>query len=169
QTVRVGLSTPRIEENIHRLLALRKARGQTYPKVRVGMVLIRENMHEAELFLKKWRGVADYVGLGGFSTRIGSVNLSEVGSSATHEKHPCAVPFRELNIWSDGKAVLCCEDWNEEHVTGDPNTQTLQEIWHGAILREARRLHSRLQGEQIALCARCNVWRKPSAGARLWV
>jgi MoaA/NifB/PqqE/SkfB family radical SAM enzyme len=169
QTVRVGLSTQRIEDNIHRLLALRKARGLAHPKIRVGMVLIRENIHEAEQFLKKWQGVADYVGLGGFSTRSGGVSQPEVESSGVHEKHPCAIPFRELNIWSDGKAVLCCEDWNEEHVVGDLNTQTLQEIWHGTVLREARRLHRQLQGEQLPLCAKCNSWRKPSAGARLWV
>jgi hypothetical protein len=169
QSVRVGLDTRQIEDNIHRLLARRKALRLRYPQVRVGMVLIPQNRHEAEAFLKKWTGVVEYVGLGGFSTRIGSREMQEETPLALHESHPCVLPFRELNIWSDGKAVLCCEDWNEEHVVGDLNTQTLRQIWRGAMLREVRRLHASLQGDQIALCARCNVWRKPSMTARLWV
>jgi hypothetical protein len=168
-SIRVGLDTAHIEDNIYRLLARRRALGLRYPKVRVGMVVIPQNRHEVAQFLSKWRGVADYVGCGGFSTRAGSRHFSEEpAASATPERHPCVLPFRELNVWSDGRAVLCCEDWNEEHVVGDLNTQTLQQIWRGAVLREARRLHARLEGDQIALCARCNAWRKPSAGARLW-
>ena len=169
QSVRVGLDTRQIEDNIHRLLARRKASGLRYPKVRVGMVLIPQNRHEAEAFLKKWAGVVEYVGLGGFSSRIGSREVQEEKLHDLQEPHPCVLPFRELNIWSDGKAVLCCEDWNEEHVVGDLNTQSLSEIWRGAVLRQARRLHARLQGDQIGICARCNAWRKPSPTARLWV
>ena len=169
QAVRVGLDTARIEDNIHRLLALRKARGLRHPKVRVGMVLIEQNRHEAAPFLAKWQGVADYVGCGGFSTRLGSRNFSEGEPSASAEKHPCVLPFRELNIWSDGKAVLCCEDWNEENVVGDLNTQTLEEIWRGTAMRHARRLHALLRGEEIPICSRCNAWRKPSSAARLWI
>jgi hypothetical protein len=175
QSVRVGLSTERIEDNIRRLLSLRKARGLTRPKVRVGMVLIPENRHEVGRFRDKWTGVADYVGFGWFSTRLGSIDLQEPGVDAGEtdgntppEKHPCLLPFRELNVWSDGKAVLCCEDWNEEYVVGDLRTQTLQEVWRGAVLRHVRRLHMQLKGDQIPLCAKCNAWKKPSVTARLW-
>jgi MoaA/NifB/PqqE/SkfB family radical SAM enzyme len=168
QSVRVGLDTRQIEDNIHRLLARRKALGLRYPKVRVGMVLIPQNRHEAKAFLDKWAGTVEHVGIGGFSTRVGSREMKEEIPAAGHDAHSCVLPFRELNIWSDGKAVLCCEDWNEEHVVGDLSKQTLREIWRGAVLREARRLHARLQGNQIAICARCNVWRKPTRGARLW-
>ncbi len=170
QAVRVGLDTLRIESNIHRLLARRKALGQHLPRIRAGMVLIPQNRHEADAFLRKWRGVVDYVGLGGFSTRLGSaqVDADEAADESVRESHPCVLPFKELSLWSDGKAVVCCEDWNEEHVVGDLNRQTLQEIWRGALLRKVRRLHSSGQGEKVAICAKCNMWRKPSRGARLW-
>jgi MoaA/NifB/PqqE/SkfB family radical SAM enzyme len=169
QRVRVGLDTRQIEDNIHRLMARRKALRLRYPRVRVGMVLIPQNRHEAGAFLDKWTGVVDHVGLSGFSTRVGSREVQEEAPSSKHEPHPCVLPFRELNVYSDGKAVLCCEDWNEELVVGDLNTQTLRQIWRGAVLREVRRLHAGLQGDRIALCARCNVWRKPSRAVRLWV
>jgi hypothetical protein len=128
QAVRVGLETPVIEDNIFRLLSRRKALGLRVPKIRVGMVLIKQNAHEGEAFLRKWQGIVDYVGLAGFSTRAGSSGLAAQPDVGTTEKHPCVLPFQDLNIWSDGKAVLCCEDWNEEHVVGDLNTQTLPQI-----------------------------------------
>lgn len=168
QAVRIGLVTHQIEDNIHRLLAQRKARRLNYPKIRVGMVLIPQNRHEGLAFLNKWRGVADQVGLGGFSSRLESVDAMPAANGTPHEVHPCLLPFRELNIWSDGKAVLCCEDWNEENLVGDLNIQSLKEIWHGVALRHARHLHKIGQGHRIPICSKCNIWRKPSAGARLW-
>jgi MoaA/NifB/PqqE/SkfB family radical SAM enzyme len=175
QAVRVGLDTRVIEDNIHRLIRRRNALGRRFPRIRVGMILIPQNRHEADAFMRKWRGVTEFVGLAGFSTRLGSMEggAAEAAgageAAAAPDPHPCVLPFRELHVWSDGKAVLCCEDWNEQHVVGDLNAQTLQEIWHGAVLREARRLHAAGQGDRLAICARCNAWRKPSLGARLWV
>lgn len=124
--------------------------------------------NKIDAMLKHRVGIVDYVGLAGFSTRAGSSGLAAQPDVGMTEKHPSVLPFQDLNIWSDGKAVLCCEDWNEEHVGGDLNTQTLPLIWRGAMLKDVRRLHTRLQGNQIDLCAKCNAWRKLSRGARLW-
>lgn len=167
QSIRVGLDTMKIEDNIRRLLSARKARRSRFPLVRVGMVVIPQNAHEINSFLQKWRGVADYVGFGGFSTRLDSVGAAE-RSDADSTITSCCLPFRELNIWADGRAVLCCEDWNEEYAVGDLTTQTLQDIWHGEALRSARSLHMRGLGRNISICAKCNIWRKPSKGAVLW-
>jgi len=172
QAVRVGLKTDVIEDNIRRLLAARKARGASYPLVRVGMVLIPQNAHEATPFVEKWTGKVDFVGFGGFSNRAGS--LGGFGDASKWDQNHgarascCVLPFRELDIWSDGKAVLCCEDWNEEHVVGDLRQQTLREIWHGPELARARRLHARGRGDGIPICAKCNLWRPVQPGMKLW-
>lgn len=166
EAVRVGLKTERIEHNIHQLLARREARGRTYPKLLVGMVVIPQNRHETDLFVKKWQGVADYVTVSAASTRLGSV--AKVVDFVGDGVPVCVLPFRELNIWADGKAVLCCHDWNEELVVGDLNTQSLAEIWRGPALTRARELHRAERGRQMGICCKCNLWTAPSAGARLW-
>ena len=89
-------------------------------------------------------------------------------ASAEPRPSACVLPFRDLNVWADGKVVLCCEDWNEEYVVGDFNTQTLSEIWHGERFAEVRRKHVAKMGHEISLCGRCNAWQAPSMGARLW-
>ena len=184
ESIRKNLKFDRIEENVKRLIALRDRAGKKHPKVRVGMILMPQTAPEVEPFVRRWEGVADFVGLGGFSSRLAAVDpapvpallqLGEpVGTAGPdpdpnwHRPTACVLPFRDLNIWADGKAVVCCEDWNEEHVVGDLNTQTLKEIWTGEPLAAVRRKHIARQGHDVPLCAKCNSWHQPTRGARLW-
>jgi hypothetical protein len=177
ESIRVNLDFHRIEANIERLIAIRDAAHSKQPKVRVSMVAMPQTIPEWEPFHARWSGVADYVGMGGFSSRLTSVAevLKRPGlplippePSTQREASACKLPFSELNIWADGKAVLCCQDWNEEHVVGDLATQTIDEIWHGERMTEARRKHIARIGHEISICAKCDRWERPSAGARLW-
>jgi Radical SAM superfamily/Iron-sulfur cluster-binding domain len=167
EAIRVRLKFDQIEDNVHRLLAARDERGSKFPMVTLGMVLMDRNRHEAEQFLERWRGVADRVILSGYSSRGGSLS-PELNSGGAPETLPaCVRPFRELNVWADGKAVLCCNDWNEEYVVGDLNRESLVEVWQGEALKRARLLHLRGRGAEINLCANCNQWEAPGR-ARLW-
>jgi hypothetical protein len=168
QAVRVGLKTERIERNIHRILEVRRQRGLTRPHVRVSMVAIPQNVHEAPMFLEKWTGIADMVSIGHMSTRTGGVTLADPDAAAVKPARACVRPFRELNIWANGKAVLCCEDWNEDFIVGDLNEQTLAEIWRGERLASVRRSHAGGCGSDVALCAACNQWVEPGRFVKLW-
>jgi len=63
-------------------------------------------------------------------------------------------------VWASGEAVLCCEDWNATHVVGDARTQTIQAIWMGAELREAREHHLAGTADEIPMCSGCAYWRQ---------
>ncbi len=168
EKIRVGLKLAQIEANILRLMELRHEYRIDYPKVRVGFVVIPQNAGEISAFLDKWRGKVDYVGADGYANRAGSLTGRFGDRPVEGRTGTCSLPFHDLNIWSDGKAVLCCNDWNEQAVVGDLNTQTIREIWWGAALREARRLHRAGHGGDLKICASCNYWRQPSLGATLW-
>jgi MoaA/NifB/PqqE/SkfB family radical SAM enzyme len=169
EAIRLGLKFDDIEANIKNLLKRRDAAGKRLPKVRVGMVAMPQTLPEGEAFLARWQGIADFVGIGGFSTRLASVALQD-GQDTEQGEHfsACVLPFRELNIWADGKAVLCCEDWNEEYVVGDLNTEDLSAIWHSQKMAAVRAKHLAGRGHDIDLCSRCNNWRGPGPGVRLW-
>jgi len=167
EKVRVQLELEQIEQNIHRVMALRRERGTDHPRIRVGMIVIPQNRHEVNAFLTKWRGVVDYVGLGGVSNRAGSVRPEILTGEAIAPVRACVLPFRDMNVYSDGKAVLCCDDWNEEYVVGDLNTQSLGEIWRGEAFTRARRAHMEARGADVSVCAKCNFWRD-AGPARLW-
>jgi MoaA/NifB/PqqE/SkfB family radical SAM enzyme len=168
ESIRHKLKLAPIEANIRSLLALRQARGLDYPRVRVGMIAIPQNAHEGAMLIDKWKGVADLVGIGGFTNRGGSLDHRFTTPAGTAAGGACILPFKELNVWADGKAVLCCDDWNEEETVGDVRQNTLSEIWHGAGLRRARQAHLEGRGHEIAICSKCSMWRQGSHGARLW-
>jgi len=179
EKIRVRLKLDQIEDNIMRLIRARDARGLQFPKIRVGMIAIPQNMHEIDALLAKWKDVADFVGVGGFTNRAGSLDEKGTFAGAHPEAEAssqaivpaprghCILPFRDMSIWADGRAVLCCDDWNEEHVVGDLNTQSLREIWTGAALHHARAKHMAGCGHELEICGKCNMWRGAS-GARLW-
>lgn len=166
EAVRPRLQFDQIERNLHRFLEIRAQRGVRYPKLLVGMVVFDVNRHETEAFVARWQGVADFVSLNGYSNRLASLSWNPPANPRIQQ---CVLPFRDLNIWSNGQAVLCCNDWNARHVTGDLNTQSLAEVWQGAVFREARRLHQTRQGAQLPACAQCNQWIEPSKFVRLQV
>ena len=174
ETIRVGLEFDQIEANIHRLMAIRRERRLGYPKIRVGLVKIPQNIAEVPAFLDRWQGKVDYVGVDGYSNRAGSLTDKFRTEAAAETVAPnarpgtCVLPFKDLNIWADGRAVLCCNDWNEQHPVGDLNTQSLAEIWQGAALAEARRLHREGKGAELPICASCNYWQEPTRGLALW-
>lgn len=48
-------------------------------------------------------------------------------------------PLQHLHVTPQGKAVLCCQDYNEVEVVGDLTTQTVDEVLTGPALIQARR------------------------------
>lgn len=173
EAIRLKLKFDVIEDNIKRLLAMRKAAGQSRPKVRVSMVAMPQTIPEIPAFMARWKGIADLVGIGAFSNRLESVDDAwKDPTGALPESHStakqCVLPFRDLHVWSDGTAVICCEDWNAVDPVGNLNTQTIEEVWTGPAMQRVRAAHRARRGETVPLCATCNVWREPSAGARLW-
>ena len=174
ESIRRNLHFDQIEANIKHLLDLRAEAGVPRPMLRVGMVAMPQTMPEIPAFFERWTGVADAVGIGAFSTRLAAVSDTwRKGSGGAEPPGPghvnaCVLPFRDLNIWSDGVAVICCEDWNESMPAGDLKTQSLSEIWHGPVLTRAREQHRAGKGHSIDICAKCSVWHRPSRAVRLW-
>jgi len=83
ESIRLKLNFDQIEANIKRLLAMRKAANRKYPKVRVGMIAMPQTIPEIKPFIERWRGIADFVGIGGFSSRLSTVTA-----------HPTQAPTR---------------------------------------------------------------------------
>ncbi len=48
-------------------------------------------------------------------------------------------PLQHLHVTPQGRAVLCCQDYNESVVLGDLNTQTVEEVLTGPAMAQARR------------------------------
>jgi len=50
----------------------------------------------------------------------------------------CYLPFYQLVISSEGKAIICCSDYFGEEVVGNVKKQSLKEIWHSEKFEKIR-------------------------------
>jgi radical SAM protein with 4Fe4S-binding SPASM domain len=68
---------------------------------------------------------------------------------------PCQRLWSGLNVHFDGSVVPCCIDWEDKHVLGNVNDNTLEEIWNSAKFKEFRK--QQIAG-QIEMCKECKVY-----------
>ena len=80
------------------------------------------------------------------------------------ENFDCPVLYQRLVIGSDGIVLLCSNDEFCMHPVGNANTESIQSIWHGARMTEARRFHRLHKGvEKLEPCKHCYLPRKTQA------
>jgi radical SAM protein with 4Fe4S-binding SPASM domain len=53
----------------------------------------------------------------------------------------CQFPWSSMTIKSNGEAVECVEDFNNEIILGDAKTQSLHDIWNGEKYKRFRLDH----------------------------
>lgn len=70
-------------------------------------------------------------------------------------KDPCKMIWQAIYITWDGKAILCCLDYDAHCVIGDATIQSLEEIWNGTSLKDLKELHRQGNFSAIAICANC--------------
>ena len=63
------------------------------------------------------------------------------GTNSIHWSEPCKHPWMSMTVKSDGKVAMCMEDYNNEIVLGDANTESLESIWNGTKYEQFRHQH----------------------------
>ncbi len=72
-------------------------------------------------------------------------------------------PLQHLHITPQGRCILCCEDYDEKHVVGDLNEQSIEEVLEGDALALLRRW---IYGQEAApddfMCRHC-IYARPGS------
>ncbi|MDD5358235.1 MAG: SPASM domain-containing protein [Candidatus Nanoarchaeia archaeon] len=63
------------------------------------------------------------------------------GTKSIHWSEFCKHPWMSMTIKSNGEACMCMEDFNNEIILGDANTESLYDIWNGEKYRQFRQDH----------------------------
>lgn len=63
------------------------------------------------------------------------------GTKSIHWSEICKHPWMTMTVKSNGEATMCMEDFNNEIILGNTNTQTLKEIWDGDAYKNFRMQH----------------------------
>jgi radical SAM protein with 4Fe4S-binding SPASM domain len=64
-----------------------------------------------------------------------------IGTKSIHWTEFCQFPWSSMTIKSDGMAVECVEDFNNEIILGNTAEESLEEIWNGEPYRKFREMH----------------------------
>ena len=138
-----------VEKNIDRLLSMRG--NNDFPRLRVSMVKMEDNVDQREEFLQKWEGKADIIDYQNLIEYKDNDKQRRVGF---YENFSCLDPFRRLYVNYDGNIYPCCmPGFLEGHYLGNIKEITLMEAWNGAVMDKLRdELRS---GKLSENCIRC--------------
>jgi hypothetical protein len=157
ERTRVGLNYDRVIGNIERLVQIRAELGRKRPKLILSFVR-QGNTADEQAFIEHWRTIADKVHVTDLHNWAGTLNRE------SDVNYPCYRPWLTFTVLWDGRASLCCADFDGKTILGDLRTATIEEIWNAEPYREVRRAHLENGGPDI--CRSCDLPKKDSP---LWI
>ena len=66
-------------------------------------------------------------------------------------------PLERMHILSDGRVVICCQDWRSEVVLGSITTNSISEIWNSEEYAKVRKQIYDRNKKSIELCEKCKL------------
>ncbi len=152
-----------VEENVKRLIELKKKYHSKIPLVIVKIIRTPETQAEIKQFVDKWKGIANFIEIGEYHTWDGTLDNSSVfdqtDSTMRRKRYPCTFLWYNPVILWDGRVTTCCVDYQGKGVFGDIQEESLARIWQGDVLKSLRMAHLNGLYKNIPLCDKCQFWR----------
>jgi MoaA/NifB/PqqE/SkfB family radical SAM enzyme len=147
------------ERRIRELVAYKQSVGAATPHIIMQIVRQRQNAHEIDAWLRRWRTepgihrvkVKSYVTWSGGEERINELRIDQ----SARRDLVCEKPWTSVTILWDGTVVPCCFDHDGLLAVGDLRRQSLLDVWRGEPLAALRRQHREGDLTQLALCRNC--------------
>lgn len=142
-----------VVRNVERFLSLARSR-ESRPYIQIQFVRTPDNTHEANDFLRRWRGRgADAVHIKPMLNFGGSVGPPP----ARPARRPCLFLWSSLSIQWDGIVPLCCLEIEGRTNMGDASKTPLKDIVDNQAFREVRALHAGGRYREHPICRNCTV------------
>ena len=129
------------------------------PVIRVSMVRMKENNHEANKFEKFWGPYADEVTYTDYRNQDGLDKTDRYTKLRKENKsYSCPALWQRMTINATGEVTACCRDAGKRLTLGkyDETEKSLTDIWNGDKLKESRLLHENKQAYLIDACNGCD-------------
>jgi len=165
----MGIDNTRIFENIEHLYKQVRERKIENPTEKFYLVMVSPSKKE-ETLMKEYFQTSGYfkcfdLQIWPLVSRAGNVKYAQIGKKKIHHKKiiGCKQGGEEncINSWflihTNGKVVLCCQDWFQEVVLGNMNSQTINEVWNEKrYLNTLNKVFGRIESEPNFICKRCD-------------
>ncbi|MBF0319229.1 MAG: radical SAM protein [Nitrospirae bacterium] len=160
EKIRHGLNYDTVLENTLGLIRLRNSINPGMI-IRIRMVVMPENMHEIEPWMKHWSkqiGKNDRIYAKPLHTWGNQVNTVDANPDADDSADPCVSPFSSMVIHVDGTVPMCGIDFRNKYLMGNLEKESIREIWSGEGFSGIRMLHAQRKKNTIPFCYRCPIW-----------
>lgn len=138
-----------VEGNIRKLIEVREKRKSSLPVIRVSFVDQKENHHEVNQFIEKWRNIVEIIDIQDFCDFKNVEHLQEL----PNKPYKCPDPFRSLMVDYNGDIYPCCTFYNKYFCLGNLNEVSLLEAWNGSKIKLLRK--NILDGNMPMPCRNC--------------
>lgn len=160
--IRPNLSFHKVDENILRLLNLKKKykieslgkKKIQKPEIILSFVENKYNTHEVQQFINKWKGKVDNISISLIHNWTGYI-VSEWEKNNNTKRDPCRLLWTDMVISWNGDVSLCCNDYENRIVLGNIKKEMIEDIWSGEILKEIREYHKKKEFDKIPICSKC--------------
>jgi MoaA/NifB/PqqE/SkfB family radical SAM enzyme len=149
------------ERRVHELLEYRATAGRSTPYVIMQIVRQKQNQHEVDAWLAKWKAVPgvdrlkvkSYITWDGREDKINALRIEPV--RPIQRSVVCRRPWTSVTVLWDGRVVPCCFDYDGSVTLGSLAEESLAEIWKGLRLGDLREAHRSADLSGVSLCQRC--------------
>ena len=161
----------KFEDTVEKVKIFHKTREKLHaykPVIRVSMVRMKENDHEAKNFENFWGSYADEITYTDYRNQDGLDKVDRYTKEKKENKsYACPALWQRMTINATGEVTACCRDAGKRLTLGklDEKNNNLTEIWNGENLQKARDLHENKKAYLIDACDGCDHIRgmiKPS-------
>lgn len=175
ESIRRGVNFDIVMKNVHYFIDEKNKLKVRKPRISVTIIKMTKTLSEIEDFKNYWKSHVDKVEINDYNTWLGSKPDFNVGDTLEKSregsfKYPCVHPWEELVVSADGKAGLCCLDYDLKAEVGDVTKQSIEEIWRGKQMTEYRNYIMKLNYHMIEPCKNCNnyIYQDKTLWAKLW-
>jgi len=149
-------------QNITEFLRIRKDMKKKNPRLILQYIPNDTNHAKTEEFKALWislidKKVGDCLNVSSLHNYGGGRAYNPLGKKIVSV---CYFPWTSMSVLWDGRVVTCCMDSNGVQVVGDLNSQSIQEVWNGAVLSRVRDNFRKLDYRDYPVCLSCDWVRR---------
>jgi MoaA/NifB/PqqE/SkfB family radical SAM enzyme len=149
-------------QNIKDFLRIRAAMGRRNPRLIVQYLPNETNRARTGEFRALWeplidKKAGDCLNISTLHNYGGGRDYNPMGTKIVSV---CYFPWTSMSVLWDGRVVTCCMDSNGLQVLGNLNSQTVEEVWTGAVLKGVRDDFGKLRYDAYPVCRSCDWVRR---------
>lgn len=152
----------KFEDTVEKVKTFHKVREKfnSYkPVIRISMVRMKENDHEAKNFENFWGPYADEITYTDYRNQDGLDKVDRYTKDRKENKsYACPALWQRMTINATGEVTACCRDAGKRLTLGTLNevNSNLTDVWNGKNLSDARKLHEEKKAYLIDACNGCD-------------